>query len=69
MLHPDWFKQNGYLMTMVELDVSNNMLTELPDCLPWQFQNLRYLNVSRNMIKHLSYSPNGDTEDDPLCPR
>ncbi|XP_060551521.1 leucine-rich repeat serine/threonine-protein kinase 1-like [Ruditapes philippinarum] len=68
MLHPDWFKQNGYLMTLVELDISCNMLTELPDCLPWHFQNLRSLNASRNQIKSLTYCSNEDSEEDPICP-
>ncbi|XP_053405645.1 leucine-rich repeat serine/threonine-protein kinase 1-like isoform X2 [Mercenaria mercenaria] len=68
MLHPDWFTQHPYFMTLSELDISNNRLTELPDCLPWKFQNLRCLNASRNFIKCLSYCEEAGSEEDSICP-
>lgn len=66
LLHERWLEP--FHVTLVELDISDNSLTELPDCVPWKLQNLRVLKASYNNLKHLSKSEPAE-EGDELCPR
>ena len=66
ILHPVWFEL--FLPTLVELDISGNYLTELPDCVPWKLQNLRVFRAASNTLKHLS-TPDLTYTNDELCPR
>ena len=66
ILHPVWFEL--FLPTLVELDISGNYLTELPDCVPWKLQNLRVFRAASNTLKHLS-TPDLTYSNNELCPR
>ncbi|XP_052278678.1 leucine-rich repeat serine/threonine-protein kinase 1-like isoform X2 [Dreissena polymorpha] len=61
-LHVDWLLP--YTVTLIDLDISENSLTQLPASLPWKFQNLKTLNVSKNNIRRL-HPP--EAEDEDLC--
>ncbi|XP_052793676.1 leucine-rich repeat serine/threonine-protein kinase 1-like [Mya arenaria] len=62
-LHSDWL--NPYLVTLTTLDISNNSITELPSCLPWQLQNLKVLNAANNSLRQLTW--NGLEGEEPNC--
>ena len=64
-LHGSWLTPR-YSVTLYELDISNNFIKELPACLPWDFQNLRHMNASHNLLKTLTW-PMGEDRDIECC--
>nr|KAG5709901.1 hypothetical protein BaRGS_029943 [Batillaria attramentaria] len=51
MVHPVWLQP--WLTSITHLDLSNNKLRQLPDCVPWSLPNLIYINVSHNLLAKL----------------
>ena len=66
LLHERWLEP--FHVTLVELDISENFLTELPDCVPWKLQNLQVFKASCNRLKYLT-KPGVTEEGDEICPR
>ncbi|KAK3595142.1 hypothetical protein CHS0354_028574 [Potamilus streckersoni] len=60
LIHPQWLEP--YKITLVDLDISFNMLTKLPRCLPWELQNLQCFKASNNLIKSIEPPENSEEE-------
>ena len=65
-IQPSWL--SPYTVTLQELDLSENKLIELPECLPWDFQNLQKLDVSKNKLTVFK-GPTDTQGYQDLCPR
>ncbi|KAL3867461.1 hypothetical protein ACJMK2_044663 [Sinanodonta woodiana] len=60
LIHPLWLET--YKVTLVDLDISSNMVTVLPRCLPWELQNLQCFKASNNLLRSIEPPENSDED-------